>query len=137
MKKYLFLLTLLLVYAISVQAGIFENFYDTYTKKGMDQAVEQALKDGKSPDDIVKIAITLKGISYTSLIRALYCAGAKGEDIRAAAEKYNIPEKTVVVGYKQNIDECYKNSADSQRYNQSFSEPSGSRNGTYASPSKF
>ncbi len=118
------------------------DFRDTYIAKGIDKAVENALKDGNNPDAIVEIGLQIEGLNPQNLIKALYCAGASGQDVRAAAEKWSISEQIVAAGYKKSIDECGDRVADSQAYTPvgtgpSFSTPSGGRSGSFASPSRF
>ncbi len=118
------------------------DFRDTYSTEGIDKAVEKALKDGRNPDLIVEVGLEIEGLNPQNLVRALYCAGASGQDIRAAAEKWKISEPIVVAGYKKSIDECGDRVADSQAYTPvatgpSFATPSGGRGGSFASPSTF
>lgn len=120
------------------------DFRDTYASKGIDKAVEDALKEGRNPDLIVEAGLEIQGLNPQNLVRALFCAGANGQDIRAAAEKYKITEPIVAAGYKKSIDECGDRVADSQAYTPvgggpSFSTPSGGggRSGSYASESRF
>jgi hypothetical protein len=118
------------------------DFRDTYAAEGIDKAVENALKDGKNPDSIVEVSLEIEGLNPQNLIRALYCAGASGQDIRAAAEKRKISEPIIAAGYKKSIDECGDRVADSQAYTPvaagpSFATPRGGRNGAFASPATF
>lgn len=118
------------------------DFRDTYVAEGIDKAVENALKDGKTPDLIVENGLELEGLNPQNLIKALYCAGAKGEDIRAAAEKYTLSEVIVAAGYKKSKAECGDQVADSQAYTPvgeqgpSFATPTHGRSGSLASPSR-
>ncbi len=120
------------------------NFRDTYAdpKGGIDIAVENALQEGKTPEMIVKVALEIEGLNPQNLVRALYCAGANGQDIRNASEKYNISEAILAIAYKKAIDECGDRVADSQAYTPvatgpSFGGPAGGRSGTFASQSTF
>jgi len=136
MKRIVVILMFIFAFsAISAQANWISNFYKTYTGKGIDYAVGDALKEGKSPEEIVKIGIIIDGLSSQELIRALYCEGAKGDDIRAAAKKFDISEKTLVTGYKKNIDECYKKTSES--ISKTYSSVYAGRNLPNVSPSKF
>ena len=90
------------------------DFRDTYVKDGIDKAVENALKGGAKPDLIVENGMKLEGLNPQNLVKALYCAGAKGVDIRAAAEKWNISEVIVAAGFKKSIAEC--KDVDTQAY---------------------
>ena len=82
------------------------DFNETYVKDGINKAVENAMKVGKNPDLIVENGLKLKGLNPQNLVTALYCAGAKGVDIAAAAEKYDISGAVVEAGYKKSIAEC-------------------------------
>jgi hypothetical protein len=119
------------------------DFRDTYVKEGIDKAVENAMKGGANPDLIVENGLQLEGLNPQNLVKALYCAGAKGQDIRSAAEKYNISEVIVAAGYKKALAECSDQIADAQAYTPvstgpSFTTPSGGRSGTYSvSPYTF
>ncbi|MFH0785373.1 MAG: hypothetical protein V2B20_25935 [Pseudomonadota bacterium] len=120
------------------------NFRDTYAdpKGGIDVAVDNALKEGKTPEMIVQVALEIEGLNPQNLVRALYCAGANGQDIRAASEKYKISEAILAIAYKKSIDECGDRVADSQAYTPvgtgpSFARPAGGRSGSFASRSTF
>lgn len=117
------------------------QFRETYVAEGIDKAVENALKEGTLPDLIVENGLELEGLNPQNLIKALYCAGANGQDIRDAAEKYNIAEPIVAAGYKKSIAECGEQVADSQAYTPvesgrpTFSTTRNASSGPYASPS--
>lgn len=117
------------------------DFRDTYVAEGIDKAVENALKIGKPPELIVENGLELEGLNPQNLIKALYCAGANGQDIREAAEKYYISEVILAAGYKKSVAECGDQVADSQAYTPadrgpSFETPRRVRNGSFASPSR-
>lgn len=116
------------------------EFKNTYVNEGIDKAVENALKEGKNPEVIVELGVEIEGLNPQNLIRALYCAGANGQDVRAAAEKYNISEPILIAGYKKAIDECGDRVTDAQAYTPvetgpNFVTPVGGRSGRLASPS--
>jgi hypothetical protein len=113
-----------------------------YNKVGIDKVVIEFLKYGLSVDKIVPECLALEGLNPQNLIRALYCAGAKGQDIRDAAGKYGISEIILVAGYKKSVDECRDVVNDSQAYTPvssglTFSSPTSGRAGSFASPSTF
>ena len=91
-----------------------DDFGGTYVKDGIDKAVEKALKDGANPGMIVENGLKLEGLNPQNLVKALYCAGAKGQDIRAAAEKWGISEVIVAAGFKKSVAECVD--VDTQAY---------------------
>lgn len=142
MKRLLFA-CLMVLFSVSVaSAEWMVDFRDTYAADGIDKAVENALKDGKNPEMIADLGLKIEGLNPQNLVRALYCAGASGQDIRAAAEKYSISEPIIAAGYKKSIDECGDRVADSQAYTPvaagpSFATPTGGRNGRFVSPATF
>ncbi|MDR3629220.1 MAG: hypothetical protein P4L42_02660 [Desulfocapsaceae bacterium] len=108
---------ILVVASVSVAlADWLGEFRDIYVTGGIDKAVEQAMKGGANPELIVENGLQLEGLNPQNLIKALYCAGAKGQDIRAAAEKADISELIVAAGYKKSIAECGDRFADAQAY---------------------
>lgn len=142
MKRLLLACLLVLLNVSFASAEWKVDFRDIYVAEGIDKAVENALKDGKNPDTIVEVGVQIEDLNPQNLIRALYCAGASGQDVRAAAEKYNITEGIVAAGYKKSIDECGDRVADSQAYTPvatgpSFSTPSGGSNNSFSSPATF
>ena len=93
-----------------------EVFKENYAKEGIDQAVIDAMKEGALPEQIVETGIQLEGLNPQNLVKALYCAGANGQDITNAAIKYNISELIIAAGYKKSVEECGAQVADSQAY---------------------
>ena len=114
MKKITIACILVLISISVAFAQWLGDFNDTYVKAGIDKAVENALKGGVNPDLIVENGMKLEGLNPQNLVKALYCAGAKGQDIRAAAEKWNISEVILAAGFKKSIAEC--NDVDTQAY---------------------
>jgi hypothetical protein len=105
------------------------DFRDTYVAEGIDKAVENALKNGKTPDLIVENGLALEGLNPQNLVKALYCAGANGQDIRDAAEKYSVSEVILAAGYKKSVAECGDVVADTQAYT-----PAGNRGPSFTTP---
>lgn len=117
------------------------EFRENYIAEGIDKAVENALKVGTTPDLIMENGLALEGLNPQNLIKALYCAGASGQDIRDAAEKNDLSETIIAAGYKKSIAECGDQVADSQAYTPPDRGPSFAtirrvRNGSFASPSQ-
>lgn len=144
MKKIAIACLLVLMSVSIAFAEWLVDFRDTYVKEGIDKAVVVAMKGGATPDLIVANSepYLAKGLNPENLVKALYCAGAKGQDIRDAAKKYNISELIVAAGFKKSVAECGDKVADSQAYTPvatgpSFVSPSIGQSGTYnvASPS--
>lgn len=116
MKRFL-AAGLLVLFSVSVVcAEWLVDFRDTYVSQGIDKAVENAMKEGKTPDLIVENGLALEGLNPQNLIKALYCAGAQGLDIREAAEKYKVSELIVAAGFQQSKAECGDMVADAQAY---------------------
>lgn len=116
MKKII-LGTLLALLFYSVSFAEWQvDFEENYNKKGIDQAVIEALKEGAYPDSIVETGLGLEGLNPQNLVMALYCAGANGQDIRDAAANHDISELVLTAGYKKSIEECGDAVADSQAY---------------------
>lgn len=123
------------------------DFRDNYSSKGIDIAVEEAMKEGAGPEGIISIVesdVYFKDLNPQNLVKALYCAGASGNDIRSAAEQYNISDQIVVAGYNKSVAECGDKVADTQAYTPvatpgpAFSGlPSASSSGAFASESTF
>ncbi len=141
MKKII-LASIIVLMSVSVAlAEWLVDFRDTYSKEGIDKAVEVAMKGGANPDLIVENGLQLQGLNPENLIKALYCAGAKGQDIRDAAQKWDVSDLIVAAGFKKSVAECADKVADSQAYTPvatgpSFVTPSPGRSGTFvASPS--
>lgn len=141
MKKII-MACLLVLFCVSIAcAEWLVDFRDTYVSEGIDKAVENALKEGKTPDLIVENGLELEGLNPQNLIKALYCAGVNGQDVRKAAEKWDISEVIVAAGFKRSKAECADQVADTQAYtpaNQgpSFATPIRGRNGSFASISR-
>ncbi len=140
MKKIVIACLLVLMSVSVAFAEWLVDFRDIYVKQGIDKAVVSALKEGANPDLIVENGLKLEGLNPENLVKALYCAGAKGQDIRDAAKKYDISELIVAAGFKKSVAECADKVADSQAYTPvatgpSFTGPSTGPSGTFASPS--
>lgn len=142
MKKIL-VAALLVAMATPAFADWFEVFTKTFTEKGIDDAVKDAIKGGVAPDPIVEKAITFENLNPQNIVKALYCSGANGQDIMAAAEKHGISELVVTAGYQSSVEQCGDQVADTQAYSgnavrrgPSFSAPpSGGRGRPFVSPS--
>jgi len=145
MRKKFFGCLMVLLFATVAFAEWKVDFKEKYTKEGIDQAVVDAMKEGALPVEIVETGLQLEGLNPQNLVKALYCAGANGQDITGAAQKYNITEIIVAAGYKKAIEECGKQVADSQAYTPvatggrtSFGgAPTPSAGGAFASPNTF
>jgi hypothetical protein len=144
MKKIILACVVVCMTATFALAEWLVDFKDNYANKGIDIAVEEAMKAGITPDAIVDNGLGFDGLNPQNLVRALYCAGALGQDVQAAATKYGISELIVAAGYKKAVEECGDRVADVQAFTPvatarpSFPGlPSNPGGGSYASPSTF
>lgn len=84
-----------------------DNFEKDYDDHGMSTAVENALEDGVTPNEILTFII-----SYTEKFRtkrglkALYCAGVDRNTVRDSANKLGITVEDVSVSLEEAIAEC-------------------------------
>ena len=119
------------------------QIHDQYNKVGIDVLVVELLKAGTQVSVIVPECLEIEGLNPQNLIKALYCAGAKGQDIRDAAEKNGITELIIVAGYKKSTDECRDIVLDPQAYtpvetgSAFYGNSTAGRGGSFASPSTF
>ncbi len=143
MRKLLLASVLVAITATVACAEWLVDFRDNYKNKGIDIAVEEAMKEGAAPDSIVENGLLLEGLNPQNLVKALYCAGASCNDIRSAAQQYAISDMIVAAGYNKSVAECGDKVADTQAYTPVAtavpfsSPPSASSVGSFASPSTF
>jgi hypothetical protein len=146
MKKVIYIMFFCLLPVSFAHAGWIEDFVSIFKSKGIDQAVVQALKGGERPEAIISEGLKLKELNPQNLLRALYCAGVKGDDIKAASDAAGISELLLVAAYEKSIAECGDQVVDTQAYTpaqtaaRSFAgipSPGSSGGSTYASPSTF
>ncbi len=116
MGKVAVAIFLILVTSSVVLANWLTDFKNIFLNEGIDKAVVEAMKEGATPDSIVEKSLAFEGLNPANLIKALYCAGAQGQDIKKAAERYEISELLVAAGYKKSIAECGEQVADSQPF---------------------
>ncbi len=146
MKKILVALVLIPLFCTAASAEWQSEFNEKYISWGIDQAVEVALQDGVDPDSITREGRSLVGLSPQNLVKALYCAGVRGKDIRDAAANNGVSDSNVTAGYKMSLAECRDAVAESKGYTPVAEGFAGSRRTrtrtggkgrTYASPSTF
>lgn len=138
MNRIVTALTVVLIFSSVAFAEWLVDFKNNFFNEGIDRAVELAIEEGVTPDLIVENGLQFEGLNPANLVKALYCAGAKGKDIRQAAEKWEISEVIIAAGYKKSIAECGENVADSQAFTPvatatsfvSFSPSGGGSNAT-------
>lgn len=99
-----------------VLADWLTDFREIYTEQGIDQAVVEALKQGASPEMILENGLQLEGLNPQNLIRAMYCAQIRGDDIRAAGQLHGVTDMIIVAGYRKSVEECSDQLVDTQAY---------------------
>lgn len=138
MKKLVAAVAIVSVTATVAMAGWWADFQKAYEKENIQVAVEGALEKGTSPDNIVEKGTEIEGLNPQNLVKALYCAGVNGIDIRAAAKKYKISEGIVIAGHKQSVAECGNKVVDAQAYpsenSRHFNNPPPNGNGNGHGP---
>lgn len=141
MKKITAAAAIVLITATVAFAEWLVDFKNTFFNEGIDNAVVVAMKEGITPDLIVENGLQLEGLNPANLVKALYCAGAQGQDIRNAADKWGISEVIVAAGYKKSLAECGDQVAEAQPFTPvaaatSFvsSDPGGGGGGDDVSP---
>lgn len=117
------------------------DFTESYNENGVYQAVSEVFDEGRTPEEILANALDL-GINPQNLVAALYCAGAKFEDIRTAADNNGISEMILVAGADTADTVCGDDLADTQAYTEIVSEfagiPAGASSGnSFATSSGF
>lgn len=111
-----FALFLCLALSSIAHADWISDFIAIFNDKGIDQAVVQVLKEGTPPDAIINEGLKIEKLNPQNLLRALYCAGVKGDDIKAAADEAGISEILIVAAYEKSVAECGDKVVDTQAY---------------------
>lgn len=107
MKKHAVALLILLVCVTVAAADDWTlAFRDTYSAKGIDEAVVNALSEGISPELLIKTALPLEDLKPEELIKALYCALVPPVYIQDAAVANNITDELVQKGYELALAQC-------------------------------
>lgn len=116
MKKIYFVIVTTLFTASFALAAWNDNFKLNYQQEGIDKAVIAALEEGIAPHPIIVAGQAIKGLNPQNLIKALYCAGADGNDIGKAAIDNGISELILTAAYDKSVEECQDQMADTQAY---------------------
>ncbi len=117
MKKILiFTVSLVAFTATCVFATWLDDFKSIFEKSGIDEAVVEALKLGAAPDSIMENGLQFEELNPQNLVKAMYCGGIRGDDIRAAGQKYDVSDLIIVAGYKKSVEECGDQIVDTQAY---------------------
>jgi hypothetical protein len=84
-----------------------DTFEEDYDEFGMSVAVEAALEDGVTPDEILTFIISYTEDFRTKRgLKALYCAGVDRNTVRDSANKLGITVEDVSVSLEEAIAEC-------------------------------
>ena len=131
-----------IVPSMAAIAAWVEGFKVSYNDNGVYQAVADVFGDGRTPEEILINALEVEGINPQNLVAALYCAGAKPEDIRVAADDAGVSDMILVAGFETAKTVCGDEIADTQAYTPTgpnfASVPGGNGGGNiYGSPSAF
>ena len=123
-------------------ASLMDDFTANYFDESIYFAVEELLKEGIHPNDIMRMGLDIEGLNPQNLVMALYCAGVKGRDIQDSADINGVSELIVTAGYKKSIVECSDAVTDSQAYTPvatgfSGGKSAGSGGNTFVSPATF
>lgn len=139
MKKVIFAVVLFMAFSSPAFADWIEDFKTTYLEEGIMAAVVEVLKQGITPDETMEKGLQIEGVNPQNLVKAMYCAGIRGNDIKAAGDKYGVSDLIIVAGYKKSVEECGDTVVDTQAYTPaatiSFMGPATTAGITYASSS--
>lgn len=112
----LYAVTIFTFSVASVFATWLDDFRSIFEKEGIDEAVVEALKVGATPDSIMESGLQFEELNPQNLVKAMYCGGIRGDDIRAAGQKYDVSDIIIVAGYKKSVEECGDQIVDTQAY---------------------
>ena len=105
--KRLLISTLLGFFIVSpVLADWIEDFSVNFENQGIEFAVPKALEEGRNPSEIITEGLKLAELNPQNLLKALYCSGAYGDDIKQGADENGISEIIVVAAFKKSVAEC-------------------------------
>ena len=146
MKKLFVIVPIVFFTATVALAEWLVEFRDIYLDEGIEQAVIAALKEGATADEIMQGGMDLVetlGLNSQNLIKAMYCAGIRGDDIKSASDQWDISDGIIVAGFKKSQEECGDALVDTQAYTPpgvptvSFVGPPPPGGGTSASRATF
>ncbi|WPD21825.1 MAG: hypothetical protein SD837_16645 [Candidatus Electrothrix scaldis] len=108
MKKILCITVLMILFGAGIaQANWQDDFVSDYDEFGMSVAVEEALHNDITPDEILSFIISHSEKFQTKVgLKALYCAGADRDAVREAANKLGITVEDLSVALEESIAEC-------------------------------
>lgn len=115
--RHIIISTFLSILLVSpVFADWIEDFSVNLDTQGIEVAVAKALEEGKTPTEIVDRATQIEGLNPQNVLKALYCEGAAGDDIKIAADTAGISELILLAAFDKSVAECGDAVADSQAY---------------------
>jgi hypothetical protein len=115
-KKIFTAMAIVLLSSTFAFADWWDDFKNFFLNDGIDRAVVEVLKLGAQPDDIMGEGLKLEGINPQNLVKAMYCGGIRGNDIRVAGQKHDVSDQIIVAGYKKSVEECGDKVVDTQAY---------------------
>ena len=115
-KIILYTLTIVTLSVASAFATWLDDFKSIFQKEGIDEAVVEALKVGATPDSIMETGLQFEELNPQNLVKAMYCGGIRGDDIRTAGQKFDVSDIIIVAGYKKSVEECGDQIVDTQAY---------------------
>jgi len=118
------------------------DFVKSYNENGVYVAVEEVVDGGYTPLEITVTAMEqIEGINPNGLVAALFCAGAKYDEIRLASIEAGISDMIMLSGFETAKTVCGDNLQDTQAYpvGISFSTVTGGNGGgqVYGSSDAF
>jgi len=116
MKHIVISVFLCLLLASPAFADWIEDFSVNLDSQGIEVAVAKALEEGKTPTEIVDRATQIGGLNPQNVLKALYCEGAPGDDIKIAADSAGISELILLAAFDKSVAECGDQVADTQAY---------------------
>ncbi len=116
MKKIIISALLGVFITSSAFADWIEDFSVNTDTQGIEVAVAEALKLGRNPSSIVDEGLKIPGVNPQHILKALYCEGSDGDDVKAAADAAGISDIILVAAFEKSIAECGDAVADSQAY---------------------
>ncbi|MCW5200365.1 hypothetical protein VU07_00900, partial [Desulfobulbus sp. F4] len=84
-----------------------KDFVDDFEKLGLDRAVENALDNDITPNEILTFIVSNNEKFSTRIsLKVLYCAGVDRETVREAANKLGITVQELSVALEESVAEC-------------------------------
>ncbi len=116
MKKIMISALLGVFVASASFADWVEDFSVNNQTQGIEVAVAEALKAGMDPTSIVDEGLKIANVNPQHILKALYCEGVDGDDVKAASDSAGISDIILVAAFEKSLVECGDAVADSQAY---------------------